>query len=82
MILAIIAVPIIIANFYTLSFVINYGNYPIWWDIVLIIVLMLLILGLTKLMSKKSENTWSLFFGSCCLIFILTEFYFLTMIEN
>ena len=80
-ILAIITMLVIITNFYTLSFVINYGNYPILWNVVFIIFLILVIFGLTKLMNRKPQAHWSLFWRSCCLIFILAQLYFLTLIK-
>ena len=81
LILGAITLLIIIINFYTVSYVINYGNYPIWWNVVFIIIIMLIILAFFKFMSKESKINWKTFFITCSAVFLVFQLYNITMIE-
>lgn len=80
LLLGILTLSTILSNFYISSFVINIGNYPIWWNAVFTIILILGILLIMKLINNKSRLNWKLFFINTSLVFLLFILYSLTII--
>ena len=66
---------LVVVNLYLLSYVHNDGNYPIWWNVLLILALIVFILAVFMIFSKTKVFNWKYFYGSCCVVLLLSTIY-------